>query len=271
MVAAVSWFWRSMPRRASWPSRMAPMIRRQSSRKASDCQVLPWRMTIVRASPCSRDGSKRGRMRCSPTSRDRSACSFLAMRVPRDRSGAAWASSVEARTVRPRRPTGQERSLTGVGWLTCGTLPEKLLCWRCASLPPSQEAHKMKERPVISGRTILFSALALPVLLATAGVAAEGPSWRFEKGDVKIVVPLKPGGAFVATTSALTGTLTLEGAKPARLVGDVFMDLSTIDTGIALRNQHLKENYLEVAKGEGYNRAVLSEIQLAEATGESFD
>jgi polyisoprenoid-binding protein YceI len=129
----------------------------------------------------------------------------------------------------------------------------------------------MKRRRTISGRTILFSALALPALLATAGFAAEGPSWRVEKGDVKIVVPLKPGGAFAATTTALTGTLTLEGAKPARLLGDVSMDLATIDTGIALRNQHLRENYLEVAKGEGYNKAVLSDIQLADASGETFD
>jgi polyisoprenoid-binding protein YceI len=129
----------------------------------------------------------------------------------------------------------------------------------------------MKGRRTISGRTILFSALALPALLATAGFAAEGPSWRVEKGDVKIVVPLKPGGAFAATTTALTGTLTLEGAKPARLLGDVSMDLATIDTGIALRNQHLRENYLEVAKGEGYNKAVLSDIQLADASGETFD
>jgi polyisoprenoid-binding protein YceI len=129
----------------------------------------------------------------------------------------------------------------------------------------------MKRRTAISGRTILLSALALPALLATAGFAAEGPSWRVEKGDVKIVVPLKPGGAFAATSSALTGTLTLEGAKPARLAGDVSMDLSSIDTGIALRNQHLREKYLEVAKGEGFNRAVLSDIQLAAATGETFD
>ncbi|HET6898100.1 MAG TPA: YceI family protein, partial [Vicinamibacteria bacterium] len=83
----------------------------------------------------------------------------------------------------------------------------------------------------------------MPALLATAGQAAETPSWRVEKGDVKIVVPLKPGGAFAATSTALTGTLTLEGAKPARLSGDVSMDLSTIDTGIALRNQHLREKY----------------------------
>ena len=129
----------------------------------------------------------------------------------------------------------------------------------------------MKRRQTISGRTILFSALALPALLATAGFAAEGPSWRVEKGDVKIVVPLKPGGAFAATTTALSGTLTLEGAKPARLLGDVSMDLATIDTGIALRNQHLRENYLELAKGDGYNKAVLSDIQLADASGETFD
>jgi len=118
---------------------------------------------------------------------------------------------------------------------------------------------------------MLCSALALPALLATGVFAAEGPSWRLEKGEVKVLVPLKPGGAFAATTTALSGTLTLEGAKPARLVGDVSIDLATIDTGIGLRNQHLRENYLEVAKGEGYNKAVLSEIQLAEASGESFD
>jgi len=129
----------------------------------------------------------------------------------------------------------------------------------------------MKRRRTIGGRTMLCSALALPALLATGVFAAEGPSWRLEKGEVKVLVPLKPGGAFAATTTALSGTLTLEGAKPARLVGDVSIDLATIDTGIGLRNQHLRENYLEVAKGEGYNKAVLSEIQLAEASGESFD
>jgi polyisoprenoid-binding protein YceI len=48
------------------------------------------------------------------------------------------------------------------------------------------------------------------------------------------------------------------------------MDLSTIDTGIALRNQHLRENYLEVAKGEGYDSAILSDIRFHEADGAGF-
>jgi len=129
----------------------------------------------------------------------------------------------------------------------------------------------MNRRSTVSGRRGLLAAASLLALLAPAGFAAEAPSWRLEKGDVKILVPLKPGGAFAASTTALSGTLTLEGVKPARLVGDVSMDLTTIDTGIALRNQHLKENYLEVAKGEGYNKAVLSDIQLADVSGETFD
>jgi polyisoprenoid-binding protein YceI len=77
--------------------------------------------------------------------------------------------------------------------------------------------------------------------------------------------------AFPSTTPSLSGTLALEGSKPARLAGEVSMDLATIDTGISLRNQHLRENYLEVAKGEGFNRAVLSDIQLSEVAGETFD
>ena len=122
----------------------------------------------------------------------------------------------------------------------------------------------------MDGRRGLLGA-ALLALLAASSLAAEAPSWRLERGEVKVLVPLKPGGAFAATTTALTGTLTLEGAKPARLAGDVSMDLSTIDTGIALRNQHLKENYLDVGKGEGFNKAVLSEIKLPDVSGEAFD
>jgi polyisoprenoid-binding protein YceI len=109
------------------------------------------------------------------------------------------------------------------------------------------------------------------ILLASSAVAAEAPSWRIERGDVHILVPLKPGGAFSATTSSLSGTLTLEPAKPARLTGEISMDLATIDTGIGLRNQHLREKYLEVAKGKGFDRAVLTAIHLNNADGEAFE
>jgi polyisoprenoid-binding protein YceI len=129
----------------------------------------------------------------------------------------------------------------------------------------------MNLRSALGGRRRVLGIAAVLALLAPSGRAAEGPSWRLERGEVKILVPLKPGGAFAATTSSLGGTLTLEGAKPVRLLGDASIDLATIDTGIALRNQHLRDNYLELGKGEGYNKAVLSDIQVADAAGETFD
>jgi polyisoprenoid-binding protein YceI len=112
---------------------------------------------------------------------------------------------------------------------------------------------------------------SLLILLASGGVAVEPSSWHIERGDVRILVPLKPGGAFTATAPSLSGTLILDAAKPARLTGDVSMDLATIDTGISLRDQHLRENYLEVAKGKGFDKAVLSEILMNDADGEAFE
>jgi polyisoprenoid-binding protein YceI len=112
---------------------------------------------------------------------------------------------------------------------------------------------------------------ALAVLAAVSmPAAAEPSSWRIEAGEIRVLVPLKPGGAFTATSPSLEGTLTLGVDKPARLTGRVELDLSTIDTGIALRNQHLREKYLEVAKGAGYDRAVLSDIRFHEADGAGF-
>jgi polyisoprenoid-binding protein YceI len=128
------------------------------------------------------------------------------------------------------------------------------------------------------GRTRGSITLAVAVVgvlaWAPASRAADARSWRVEAGDVKITVPLKPGGAFTATTAALAGTVRVDSAastRPARLTGEITVDLATIDTGIALRNQHLRENYLQVAKGAGFDKAVLSDIHLADATGEGFE
>ena len=79
------------------------------------------------------------------------------------------------------------------------------------------------------------------------------------------VVPAPPW-----CTTAATGTLAVESVKPARLGGEVAVDMRTIDTGISLRNEHLRDKYLETAKGEGYDKAVLSGIVLADADSEGF-
>ena len=102
------------------------------------------------------------------------------------------------------------------------------------------------------------------VLLASiwivAASAASGP-WRVGDADVSVKCLMTVGGTFDAKTSALSGTLTASG-RPSAFDGTLAVDLRTLDTGISLRNDHLREKYLEVDKGTGYDQAVLSDIVL---------
>lgn len=121
-------------------------------------------------------------------------------------------------------------------------------------------------RPGRASVAVLALALA-----PAAAIAADVPAWRVKDGDVRVLVPLRPGGAFEARGAALSGTLTAGTARPLAVGGEVALDLASIDTGIALRNEHLREKYLQVAKGPGYDRAVLSSIVLSAAGGADFE
>src|SRR5262245_26546375 len=105
-------------------------------------------------------------------------------------------------------------------------------------------------------RIVLF--VSLWAVVTSAG----GASWRVGQGEVSVKCPMTVGGSFDATTSALTGMLTTSTARPSGFDGSLAVDLRTIDTGIALRNDHLKEKYLEVDKGAGYEQAVRSDVVL---------
>jgi polyisoprenoid-binding protein YceI len=72
------------------------------------------------------------------------------------------------------------------------------------------------------------------------------------------------GGSFEAKTSAIQGTVTA-GSAGAPLGGELSVDLASLDTGIGLRNEHMKKNYLEVGRGQGFDHAVLSRIRLGDA------
>ena len=104
--------------------------------------------------------------------------------------------------------------------------------------------------------------IVLFVSLWAAVTSAAGASWHVGEGEVSVKCPMTVGGSFDATTSALTGMLTTSTARPSGFDGSLAVDLRTIDTGIALRNDHLKEKYLEVDKGAGYEQAVLSDVVL---------
>ena len=109
-------------------------------------------------------------------------------------------------------------------------------------------------------RTSLRSVL-LVSLTAAVTSAASGP-WRVGQADVSVKCPMTVGGSFEARTAALTGTLTASATPPSSLEGSLAVDLRTVDTGIDLRNEHLREKYLEVDKGAGYDQAILSDVTL---------
>jgi len=106
--------------------------------------------------------------------------------------------------------------------------------------------------------------------IALAAAAVVSPSnWRVGQGDVRVICPMTIGGSFEAKTAALTGSVIVGANGSRRLEGSLAVDLRTLDTGIGLRDDHLREKYLEVGKGPGFDRAMLSEIDVRGLTMDS--
>ena len=102
----------------------------------------------------------------------------------------------------------------------------------------------------------------LVVLLCTSVAIGGTATWHAGQSDVRVVCPMTVGGSFDAKSTALSGTVTLGASGSPAFEGTFAVDLRTLDTGIGLRNEHLRKNYLEVDKGTGYDQAVVSEIEL---------
>ena len=110
------------------------------------------------------------------------------------------------------------------------------------------------------------AALALAALVLAAPAGAQTPSgaasWTVAAGDVRVRCRLTVGGAFDAVTSSVSGALRPSVADAASFSGNLRVDLATLDTGIGLRNGHLRDDYLEVDRGREFREAVLSGIVL---------
>ena len=72
------------------------------------------------------------------------------------------------------------------------------------------------------------------------------------------------GGSFDVVTSDVSGTIRRETSQTGSHAGELRVDLSTLDTGIGLRNEHLWSSYLELDRGPEFRHAVLSGIVLDE-------
>ena len=103
-------------------------------------------------------------------------------------------------------------------------------------------------------------ALGLAIWIACP-VAGSADSYEVVSGAVKAVCRLTIGASFDVKSSAVSGALSLDPEHTEKLLGEITLDLRTLETGIQLRDSHLRDRYLEVEAPE--NRlAVLTGIQV---------
>jgi polyisoprenoid-binding protein YceI len=66
--------------------------------------------------------------------------------------------------------------------------------------------------------------------------------------------------AIDGTTNDVTGTIAADVANPAAASVQIEVNLNTLDTGLALRNRHLRERYVETGK---YPRATFKSVSVS--------
>ena len=111
------------------------------------------------------------------------------------------------------------------------------------------------------------AAIVAALLVAAPGLAGAQPTpasaaWTVASGDVRVRCRMTIGGSFDAVASSLSGILRGSAGYAAQVAGELRVDLATLDTGIGLRDDHLRANYLEVERGPEFRYAVLSGIVL---------
>jgi polyisoprenoid-binding protein YceI len=104
------------------------------------------------------------------------------------------------------------------------------------------------------------------VALVTSSARGNEPL-RVTSGEIAVVCPLTIGGNFEAKTTAVDGEVVP--AAGGAIKGALLVDLMKLDTGISLRNRHLRNNYLEVQKGDGFAVAKLENIKVERLPGKT--
>ena len=110
------------------------------------------------------------------------------------------------------------------------------------------------------------------VALVVSGITLAVPGeWRAGESAVRVICPMTIGGSFEVKTAALSGSVTASPSGSSAFDGSLAVDLRTLDTGIDLRNEHLRTTYLEVDRGPDYHTATVSAIDLKGLNGDAPD
>jgi polyisoprenoid-binding protein YceI len=102
-----------------------------------------------------------------------------------------------------------------------------------------------------------------------AGSVHAADAYKVSGAEVVVVCPLTVGGSFEARTKSVSGEVAASVAEPGNLSGALRVDLQTLETGIAVRDRHMRENYLEVEKGPEFAVATFDQIRVEKLDGKS--
>ena len=112
-----------------------------------------------------------------------------------------------------------------------------------------------------------ISAFAIALLMAAPAGAAD--AYKISGGEVTVMCPLTVGGSFEAKTKNMSGDVTTAADEQGALRGALRVELQTLETGIAIRDRHMKNNYLEVEKGPGFATATIEDIRVEKLDGKT--
>lgn len=101
----------------------------------------------------------------------------------------------------------------------------------------------------------VFAGIAIVCFMSSKIAIAAGKCEFFAKASIGVL-------EFTGTGCTIEGSPKVEGGKVS---GEFSVDLSKLDTGMSLRNDHMKDNYLEVKK---FPKATLKLDPMPEAGGD---
>jgi polyisoprenoid-binding protein YceI len=119
---------------------------------------------------------------------------------------------------------------------------------------------------MIIRKAILWSVIGV-VGVASSSRAAD--AYKVSGAEVVVVCPLTVGGSFEARTKSVSGEVAASAAEPGNLTGALRVDLQTLETGIGVRDRHMRDNYLEVEKGPEFATATFDQIRIEKLAGKS--
>jgi len=112
----------------------------------------------------------------------------------------------------------------------------------------------------------LLAAVAMAAVLVPSAARAD-EALRVTNAEVTVTCPLTIGGSFEAKTTAMSGSVTPDSNGAVK--GTFVVELIKLETGISLRDRHLRNNYLEVQKGADFAVAKFENIKIQKLSGKT--